>query len=359
MTIKVREDEYEGGGYAYLDLDRRVHAASPRISIRRLNAEPRHLGSDGWQFDPVWLTPLSCDNSGDTTTLYLGPEIVDQIEELVPIEIGVEHETSVDRLTWPAITPSPQSITDIGLQGAKKAQRAPERPEPPAPDTNASPAPTRYEPDAAVIAAVAEAAFTVPPPERLAPPTPERRSGFWVIAMILLGLAAAAAAGYVWRPDFFQDAYATLAEAAKQRLAPNPAPPEDAGGGPVTRTLSAEELDRKYQALVDAGADAPRLLDLAHEALRAGNARTAFRALEEANPFTNSDAAFEIAHFYDPRNNDPSYRSFARPDAARAASYYAEWKTRSPKHAAELTSLCAEYSAEQSSNSRFEAACRR
>ena len=127
MTITVREDEDASGGYAFLDLGKKFDRSEPRLSIRRLNAEPRHLGLEGWQFEPAWLEPEASINNGGATVLRLGPQIIDQIEELVRIEISVEGEGTYrpgDLARRHAVTPEHSRHQPRGHHLAQKGCRS-------------------------------------------------------------------------------------------------------------------------------------------------------------------------------------------------------------------------------------------
>ena len=350
MTITVREDEDASGGYAFLDLGRKFDRSEPRLSIRRLNAEPRHLGLEGWQFEPAWLEPEASINNGGTTVLRLGPQIIDQIEELVRIEISVEGEGTIGQVTWPDITPSPQSILGISLEATTPHKKATEPVETVIPAAE----PARpFNPDQDIMIAIAEAVFTPPVVEpRLPPPAPRRRRfPRALLALIVVGCALGAV--QLFKPDLLRKTY-------EDTLQPGPIstsqPPIPTAPGPARP--SREEMSQRYATMLRNGGTVTNFLEFGREALQTGNGQVAFRAFEEANPSTNEDAAWELARFYDPRNDDAVYRAVARPDAARAARYLATWKARSPKHATDLAALCAFSSAEIPTNRQLAAACR-
>ncbi|WP_204321959.1 hypothetical protein, partial [Streptococcus pneumoniae] len=60
----------------------------------------------------------SIDNTGATTVVRIGPVIIDKIEEFVPVEIFVQGDGRIGQMTWPFVTPSPQSLTGIRIQSA-------------------------------------------------------------------------------------------------------------------------------------------------------------------------------------------------------------------------------------------------
>jgi len=318
MTIRITEDEDESGGYAFIDLGRPLK--SPLLSFRRQDTEPRHLGAEGWQPEVAWLAPLAVTERDGRAVARFGPNVVDRIEELVPIEIVAQDGTSFGVVAWPFIPPAPSgggilaglpaavpTLTRDGTGGPAVPVVPLLEPEP-APPQDAAPA---------------------------APPAPEpaaRKSGLlWpLVALMLLALAAGGV--YLYRdrlPDI---------EARRDAPAPEPSPPP-APPEPDSR-LTAAELRQRYARLVDERAPAGAFLALGETALASRQGSAAFRAFEEADPVTSADAAWQLARFYDPGNADAAYREAARPDVVRAAYYYALWRNRSPRHTEALRALC-------------------
>src|SRR6266478_3902488 len=116
MAITIREDESEAGGFAFIDLGRKLARDPLKLSLRRLDADPRHLGRDGWQGEIAWLAPDKIDQSGPTTVVRVGPAVVDRIDELVPIEISAEGEPPLGKVSWPQLTRSPGGLADLRLK---------------------------------------------------------------------------------------------------------------------------------------------------------------------------------------------------------------------------------------------------
>jgi len=346
MSLRVTEDETARGGYAFVDLGRRVSRDPLKLSIRRLDVEPRHLGLEAWQPEIAWIEPVSIDNAGATTVVRVGPVIVDKIEEFVPVEIYVQQEGRIGQITWPFVTPSPQSLTGIKVQTDDPAANANE-----------------------LLQAVEKAVETPPPPPPPPPkpePTPEKpadadkdkepakrgRGGLWLLLILLLVLAGGAAAylrvpavrGFVdrmiWGPP---------APPIPPVVPDPPRPPP----GPT-----AAELQARYDALIRASAPASAFVELGIQAIAAGHGTVAFRAFEWIGPESHPDAAWHLGRFYDPRVTEPAYRGAAAPSVRRAAEYYAMWKSRSPRHAEELRGLCAANPAALAADARLAALCR-
>ena len=322
MTIRITEDEDESGGYAFIDLGRPLR--SPLLSFRRQDTEPRHLGAEGWQPEVAWLAPLAVTERDGRAVARFGPNVVDRIEELIPIEIVAQDGTSLGVVAWPFIPPAPSgggllaglpaAVPTLTRDGTGGPAAAPAETVPP---LEAEPAPPQDS-----------APGSPPAPE---PPARTRRLIWPMVALMLLALAAGGA--YLYR-DRLPDIVARHDAPPQEPSPPPPAAPE-----PDTR-LTAAELRQRYVRLLDERAPAGAFLELGETALVSRQGSTAFRAFEEADPVTNADAAWQLARFYDPGNADVAYREAARPDIVRAAYFYALWRNRSPRHTEALRVLC-------------------
>ncbi|AWV14849.1 hypothetical protein A3862_04470 [Methylobacterium sp. XJLW] len=318
MTIRITEDEDESGGYAFIDLGRPL--TSPLLSFRRQDTEPRHLGAEGWQPEVAWLAPLAVTERDGRAVARFGPNVVDRIEELVPIEIVAQDGTSFGVVAWPFIPPAPSGGGILaGLPAAvptltRDGTGGPAVPVVPLPEPE--PAPPQ------------DAAPAAPPA-----PEPAARKSRLLWPLVALMLFALAAGGVYLYRDRLPDIVARR-EAPAPEPSPPPAPPE-----PDSR-LTAAELRQRYARLVDERAPAGAFLALGETALASRQGSAAFRAFEEADPVTSADAAWQLARFYDPGNADAAYREVARPDVVRAAYYYALWRNRSPRHTEALRALC-------------------
>lgn len=347
MTIRISEDEDETGGYAFVDLGRPLR--SPLLSFRRQDTEPRHLGAEGWQPEVAWLAPLSMAERDGRAVVRFGPNVVDRIEELIPIEIVAQDGTSFGVVSWPFIPPAPAGASILvapppapptlirggaGEPGGTPAENLPPpEPEPSAPQDAPADAPSPAE-----------------------PPARKRRRIWPVAALLLLAVALAAGGGvYAYRdrlPDILAGDDTRTPGPIAEPSAPEPPAPEPPA--PEAPRLTAAELQSRYARLLDERAAASAFLALGETALAARQGSTAFRAFEEADPVTNADAAWQLARFYDPGNADATYRESARPNIVRAAYYYALWRNRSPRHTEALRGLCEGNAADD----RIRAICR-
>ncbi len=127
MAIAIREDQTRAGGFAFIDLGRKLVRDPLKLSFRRLDTDPRHLGRDGWQSEIAWLEPDEVDQSGATTVVRVGPAIVDRIDELVPIEIFAQGEPSLGKVTWPQLTRSPGGFADLRIKAMTKPAGDPKK----------------------------------------------------------------------------------------------------------------------------------------------------------------------------------------------------------------------------------------
>ncbi|UHC17829.1 hypothetical protein LRS73_08180 [Methylobacterium currus] len=345
MTIQITEDETEAGGYALIDLGRPLR--TPLLSFRRQDVEPRHLGAEGWQPEVAWLAPLSVTERDGRAVARFGPNVVDCIEELVPIEIVAQDGTSFGIVSWPFITPAPAgrgllaaapAPAPAPVEVAIPAQPPAEAPAPPAPEPESEPepAPTRAVRNSLPLAE------PVKPPRRAWP----------MIALPLVVLAAIGGA-YMYR-DALPDLFGTrpTEPVAPSETVAIPAPP------PEAPRLSAAELRQRHARLIEERAAPAAFVALGETALAARQGAAAFRAFEEADPAASADAAWQLARFYDPGTTDAAYRDAARPNTVRAAYYYALWRSRSPRHTDALRGLCEAQGDLAGRDDRLRAFCR-
>ncbi len=329
MPIVVSEDETEIGGYAFIDLGKTAKANPPKFAIRRLNAEPRHLGLDGnWQSEIAWHAPESHELRAASSVLRVGPLVVDAIEELVPIEILIQDESSYGKVDWPYITPSPfKGRVTIGNGEKPPAGPIVGKVKPPPPPPLTPPLVEEATPETTTVDTVADK-----PPVLPDPPKPDRKLPT-ILALLLLLAAAGVAAMY--------------SDPVKNLIWPLPVP------------IARAECEQRYQRL--SGTTATPMADfvsLGEECLRAGHGSIAFRLFEEADHNTSESTAWHLGQFYDPGVTDAAYRQAAAPAAARAIGYYAAWKGRSERHTTRLKELCLAQQDLLSRNARIREQCR-
>lgn len=120
MAVIIEEDQSERGGFALIDLGRKVNGPL-RFSFRRVGAEPRNLGAGGWQSEMTWLSPDRIVRSDPTTIARFGPEVVDQISELVLIEIVLDGIGVVETVNWPFLMKSTRSLASVRIQAPKSS----------------------------------------------------------------------------------------------------------------------------------------------------------------------------------------------------------------------------------------------
>lgn len=124
MAVRVTEDFDTGPGYAVIDLGGPV-AGKVRLAFRRLDTEPRDLGPEGWQSGVHWFETQAVSASG--SSVRVGPEVVNHIAELVPVEIRTAEDGVVGTIAWPSILHSVAEVLPAGFRRPRFA--APERPE--------------------------------------------------------------------------------------------------------------------------------------------------------------------------------------------------------------------------------------
>lgn len=290
MTLTVRNDpDRPAGGYALLEGPGLARVASLLIE----NASSGlFLAADGrWVKQPQAFRVAPSPR--DAAALGLGPEIVDLVPADLQLVLQSGEGEKLGRLFWVDITPS------RGRRELAPLPPAPE-PDPPGPD-----------PDAVLP----EPGPRPPPPIEPAPPTPVPPRRSWLLPAMLLVVVALLGVGAT--------AYALLPRRSHDAAA-----------------LHGQCEDLGHQAAgLGEEADGDRVR-LAEQALAAGCGSQAFTAVDEADWQSSEAAAWYLARFYDPNESGPVFRSAATVHPAWAASYYARWAARSPRHAAALKTLC-------------------
>jgi F-type H+-transporting ATPase subunit c len=170
MPLTITEEEI--AGFATLDLGREISGDSLRLSFRRRDLEPRHLGSGGWQAEAAWLEIHDIVQRAPTTVARIGPEVVSRIDELEQIEIVCDEVGSLGVVWWPAMARPPidlESGSNIwvgGLAAPPQTPRvSPSVPNPPSPPI-LPPAPARpsRQPSPILPSVAKPATTTVTPP---------------------------------------------------------------------------------------------------------------------------------------------------------------------------------------------------
>lgn len=161
MVVRVLEDFDTGPGHAVIDLGRPI-VAGVRLAFRRLDAEPRDLGAAGWQSGVHWFQAQVVSDGG--SWVRVGPEVVNHIAELVPVEIRSAEDGIIGTIAWPSILHSVAEVLPAGFRRHRFA--APERPEG-LPLTRESSPQTRP---------AVEAPATRPAPQTQSPPSPPSRA---------------------------------------------------------------------------------------------------------------------------------------------------------------------------------------
>lgn len=165
MAVRVLEDFDTGPGHAVIDLGRPI-VAGVRLAFRRLDAEPRDLGPEGWQSGVHWFETQAASTGG--SWVRVGPEVVNHIAELVPVEIRTTQDGVVGTIAWPSILHSVAEVLPAGFRRSRFA--APKRPEP-LPLTRE----TVLQPPAVAAPATKPAAEAPSSPSQPSPPPPARR----------------------------------------------------------------------------------------------------------------------------------------------------------------------------------------
>ena len=335
MPLNVKEDETSPPGNALVDLGVTVPKPA-RLSIRRVENEPHHLGRGGWQPEVAWLDLPTIQCSATSTIVRAGPSIVGRIDELELIEIVLEGGRSLGTCRWPAMARPPIDFDDLGPAMAVRRKRLQEM------QTVPEPPPKAPEPVPVVPPELMPAQPTPAGQKDEQPIKPRRSYSRLIVApvlvlvpMILAGGFAAMKTGYIeWPPT-------TRGSASAVSLKP-----------------SEGELKARLADLIKRSVSDDEYVALGKEALAAGYGMIAFNAFDQANSWSNEEAAWEMARFRDPLVTDPVHSQIPNRQPQKAYPYYAKWKAQSQRHMAALKALCDAYPAIVSSTPEFQRECR-
>src|SRR5262249_6290948 len=85
-AVSVTEDGSTAGGFALIDLGRKILCNPVMLSFRRVDRKPRYLGPNGWHREVCWWEAERIGESDLSTIVRVGPAVVDRISELEPID---------------------------------------------------------------------------------------------------------------------------------------------------------------------------------------------------------------------------------------------------------------------------------
>ena len=172
IRLTIEEDTAAPPGHARLRLEGIGQLADPRFRLRRLDAEPQHLGPQDWQNSPALLEPDAALDEVGAVVLKVGPAVVDRMAADAPIELELPALGLTLRHYWPDIAPSPGAADLTLVRSTRSAgpAAAPARPAAPPPDP--PPAEPVREPPPDPVWPEPEPAREPPPA-----PTPPPRTG--------------------------------------------------------------------------------------------------------------------------------------------------------------------------------------
>jgi outer membrane biosynthesis protein TonB len=327
VRLTIEEDTGAPPGHARLRLEGIGQLADPKFRLRRLDAEPEHLGPQGWQNSPALLAPDALEDEAGAVVLKVGPAVVDRMAADAPIELELPALGLTVRSYWPDIAPSP-GAADLTVALATRAPRQPAAPvrpaalppapEPVAPATPPEPEPLPHEP---APPAPAPPEPVPPPPAPRPAPVPKPRR--WLAPALGL-LALLLVVGGAWQAGLFDRFFEPPAPEPGPAPAPAPAP----GPTPAPAPVPAPEPARDWRAELleyvrntpDPAAD--RLFELGQGAAAAGDRETALLAFEEAMKRGSGPAILAIGRWYDPAYYRAGNSPFSGANPEQAAIYY-------------------------------------
>lgn len=354
VRLTIEEDTGAPPGHARLCFEGLAPPADARFKLRRLDAEPEHLGPHGWQNSPALLEPDAVVEEGGTTVFQVGPEVVDRMAADAPIALELPAAGVSLRSYWPDIAPSAgDADQSVALStGAAIRTAAPARPappplqpapqpvaqipvEPPPPPKPPPPPPPEPEPPPQPIPPPEpepEPIHVQPPEPEPTPPPPRPDAGSRRWLPLALGLLALMLIiGGTWQLGLLPWPVSDEEPAADGEIgpAPEPQPPESEPQPrpqPEPEPEPQPEPARDWRAeLLEAasnGAPAEELFELGQGAAAAGELETALLAYEEAMRQGHGPALMAIGRWYDPASYSAESSPFSQPNPEQAASYY-------------------------------------
>ena len=364
VRLTIEEDTAAPPGHARLCFAGLAAPADARFRLRRLDAEPEHLGPHGWQNSPALLEPDAVVEEDGVTVFRVGPAVVDRMAADSPIALEVPAAGLGLRSYWPDIAPS-AGVADQSVAlstAAATATAAPTRPAPPPPPPPAAepvaqtpdepppppqpPPPPEPEPEPEPLppAEPEPEPLHVEPPAPAPPPRPDPGGRRWLpLALGLLALLLIV--GGAWQLGLLPWPVGDDEPAADGDAGPAPPPepePQPPTEPPQPEPAPARDWRAELLDYVNGGDPAAeRLFELGQGAAAAGDLETALLAYEEAMRQGHGPALMAIGRWYDPAYHSAASSPFSQPNPEQAAGYYQRAGEAGMAEAAEaLRSLC-------------------
>jgi hypothetical protein len=357
VSLTIEEDTAAPPGHARLCFSGLAPPADPRFRLRRLDAEPEHLGPHGWQNSPALLEPDAVVDENGTTVLQVGPAVVDRMAADAPIALEVPAAGLSLRSYWPDIAPSPGAADHTVTLPVQPAAAAPARPAPvaqtptePPPPPKPPPPPPAPQPEPPPLPPEPEPIHVDPPAPAPMPPTPppqpDARGRRWLpLALGLLALLLIV--GGVWQLGLLPWPAGEEELPAQEEQTTRPEPPaeqERSEQSEEEEPAVARDWRAELLAAVNGNAPAEQLYALGQGAAAAGELETALLAYEEAMRQNHGPALMAIGRWYDPAHYSADSSPFSQPNPEQAASYYQRAGEAGATAAADaLAELCASH----------------
>lgn len=295
-------------GHAVIEIPYALDVDPLLLTIQKLGADRRYLARDGsWRSESDALQPQKIERQGGATLVYVGPEIVNCIDEDERLRIGIEAASFTGDLVWSDIPPSSGGTGRSVFLTRPKVVAAPTPA--PAPEMKAEPAP--LPPPLTVPEAV-------PPP-----PPPPRRTALWGVLAALLLFVVAGVAYWVLRP-----------QPAPVALAPPP----------LSETEELARLRQQLADMIQRGDDPGRILDGARRLIDSPDAAQrdfGFRAMDYAATRGSASAQLEMGRLFDPRTFKVGRGAMEKANPSMAAEWYKRAADSGSREApAETKALC-------------------
>ncbi len=279
-------------GHAIIEIGYALNVEPLLLTIQKVGADPRYLARDGgWRADPQPLQPTRVERQEGRTLIHVGPDIVNHLDDDQRLRVGIVSADFAGDVAWSDIPPSSGGIGRSIFVARTKPAAVAEEPPP-------LPAEKPEEPEPVHTPVVLE------PPPAIPPRPPESRTLWWVLAVLLLVVAAGA--GAYWHFNLWPWPW------------PKPAvvvpPPND-----------LQRLHQQLRQMMQSDGDPGQILDGGRRLIDSDDAGLrdfGFRAMDFAATRGSASAQLEIGKLYDPRYFRADRGEIKQANPSTAAEWY-------------------------------------
>lgn len=310
-SCRIEEDTSFPGGYALIHVTGVLPLGEKGFSIERPGSDKPYLGLTGWQTQAVLLQAFDVIISESSSTLKVGPDVVDYINEDWRVTVRVQALDFVQSVFWPPITPSGRTQRTVAVSPMEQVELLRKL--------------EREKKQAAAQAAKAQASIEAVPfssieKEPVALPSQNKMP---LIAGILVALMICGGGAYWWfKMRGGETPAAAVARGPERATEPTPSPNPAPTSEQTNPAPAAPRVDWRgdLQRLTQNGSPVD-IYDFGRRSMEAGERETGYLAIDIAQQRGYGEAILQIGRWYDPRYH-ANERMFSRPNIEQAGRYY-------------------------------------